>query len=273
MPLAQLQFDVDAVGDFLGAAQGVVQAGKRGIHLLGAAQIELVALHPHAVGVGAELARVDAQQDVLGLGVLAVDVMNVAGGHQRDAQPLGDLRRPLHRHPLRLQVVVLDLDVVVVAEEFSIPGGDFGGLFQVGLAAGQQRAVQLAGNAAAQADQPFLVGGQQLLVDPRLEIKPLQEGRRGEFHEVAKAGAVAGQERQMDSWPLSSRRPFFVEAAAGGDVGLQPEDRIDAQFLGRLVELQAPCRLPWSVSARAVIRRAFARSSSPRIVPAPSKRL
>ena len=125
MPLAQLQFDVDAVGDFLRASQGVVQAGKGRVHLLGAAEIELVALHPHAVGVGAELARVDAQQDVLGLGVLAVDVVDVAGGHQGNAQPMGHLDRPLHRQPLRFQVVVLNLDVVVVAEEFLEPGGDF----------------------------------------------------------------------------------------------------------------------------------------------------
>ena len=34
-----------------------------------------------------------------------------------------------------------------------------------------------------------------------------------------------------------------MEAAAGGDVGLEPEDRIDAQFLGRLIELQRPVQI------------------------------
>ena len=63
-------------------------------------KIELVGLHPHPVRVGAELARVDAQQDVLGLGVLAADVVDVAGGHQRDAHPPGHFDRSLQRHLL-----------------------------------------------------------------------------------------------------------------------------------------------------------------------------
>ena len=151
--------------------------------------------------------------------------------------------RPCHRHPLRLEVVVLHFDVVVVAEQFSEPGGDFGGLLHVRLAAGQDRAAQFAGNAAAQADQPFVVGGQQFLVDPRLEVKPLQERRRGEFHEVSEAVAIAGQERQVEVGLFRAAGRFFVKAAAGGDVGLQPEDRIDAQFLGRLIELHGPVQV------------------------------
>ena len=87
------------------------------------------------------------------------------------------------------------------------------------------------------------MGGQQFLVDPRLEIEALQKRRRGELHEVAKAGAVAGQQRQVDSWPPSMPPSFFVKAAAGGDVGLQAEDRIDAQFLGRLIELHRPVQI------------------------------
>ncbi len=143
-------------------------------------------------------------------------------------------------------MVVLDFDVVVVAEEFLIPGGDFQGLFHVGLAAGQQRAVQLAGNAAAQANQPFPVGGQQLLVDPRLEIKPLQERRRGELDEVAEAGAVAGQQRQVVAGLLRAAQ-LFLEAAAGGDVGLQAENRIDRPVpwpSGRTSAPRADCRDP-----------------------------
>ena len=171
------------------------------------------------------------------------------------------------------KAVVLDFDVVVVAEQLPIPGGDFTGLFHVRLAAGQQRAVELAGDAAAEADQPLAVGGQQFLVDPRLEVESLQEGRGRELHQVPKARGVAGQQRQVEVGLFGTAGRFFVEAAAGGDVGLDPEDRIDSQFLGRLIELTAPCKLPWSVRARAFIRRAFARSSSPRTVPAPSKRL
>ena len=173
VPPAQLQLDIHAVGDLLAPPQGLFLAGKGGVHLLGAAEIELVAVHPHAVGVGAELARVHAQQHVLGLGVLAEHVMDVAGGHQGQAHAVGQVDGRLHGHALDFQVVVLDLDEVAVAEELVEPGGRLPGLLQVGLAAGQQQAVQLAGNAAAQADNALVVGLQQLAVDARLEIESL----------------------------------------------------------------------------------------------------
>ena len=114
-------------------ANGVVVPGKRRVHLLRAAEVELVAFHPHPVGVGAELAGVDAEQHVLGLGVLAMDVVDVAGGDQRQAHLLGHLDGALHGHPLDLQAVVLDLDEVAVAEEPVEPGGHLTGLGQSAL--------------------------------------------------------------------------------------------------------------------------------------------
>ncbi len=117
MPLAELQLDVDAVGDLLAAARRPLRSPGNAAYISsGAAEKELVAFHPHAVRVGAELAGVDAQQHVLGVGVLAVDVVGVAGGHQRQAHPLGHVDGALHGEPLNLQAVVLDLDEVAVAE-------------------------------------------------------------------------------------------------------------------------------------------------------------
>ena len=115
-------------------------------------------------------------------------------------------------------------------------------LLEVRLAAGQQRAAQLAGDAAAQAYQPFAVGGQQLLVDPRLEVKPLQEGRRRELHEISEARRIAGQKRQVVAGLFRASR-LLMESAARGDVRLHAEDRVDAQFLGGLVELDRPVQI------------------------------
>ena len=93
MPAAKLQFDIDRVGDLLRAANGVFLAGEGGVHFFRAAQIKLVGFHAHAVGVGAELARVDAQENVLGLGVFAQDVVHVAGGHGGHAHLPGQIDR------------------------------------------------------------------------------------------------------------------------------------------------------------------------------------
>ena len=152
VPLAQFQVDVDAVGDLLRPLEGLGVSSEDRVHLLGTAEVEFVGLHPHAVSVGAELARVDAQQDVLGLGVFAEHVMDVAGGHQRQAHAVGQLDRAFHGDPLLLDAVVLDLDEVAVAENFVVPGGRLAGLLHAGRVAHQQAAVQLAGDAAAQAD-------------------------------------------------------------------------------------------------------------------------
>ena len=147
MPLAQLQLQVDAVGDLLAAGDGVFQPGERGVHFLRAAQIELVALHPHPVRVGAELARVDAQQHVLRDGVLAANVMGVARGHERQAHPLRQVDRQLQRLPLHLQAVVLNLDEVAVAEHAVKPGGEL-------LAAGERFVGRVAARAACGSTRP-----------------------------------------------------------------------------------------------------------------------
>ncbi len=242
MPLAQFQLDVNAVGDLLRPPQGIVHARKRGVHLLGTAEEELVRLHPHAVGVGAELAGVDAEQDVLSLGVFAVDVVDVAGGDQGNSEAFGHAHGPVHHRPLRFQVVVLNLDVIIVAEELAIPGGDFEGFCEVRLAAGQQRAAQLAGGAAAEADEPFAVGGQQFFIDSRLEIESFQKGGGGELHKISEASGIAGQERQVVA-VLFRAAPFFMEAAARGNIRLDAEDRIDAQFPSGLIELDCPVQI------------------------------
>ena len=122
MPAAQLQFDIDRIGDFLRPAHGVVQSRKSGVHLLRTAEIKFVGVHAHAVGVGAELAGVDAEQNVLGFGVFAADVMHVAGGHGGHAHAPGQIDRRLQRDPLHFQAVVLDLDEIPVAENFLKPG-------------------------------------------------------------------------------------------------------------------------------------------------------
>ena len=57
-----------------------------------------------------------------------------------------------------------------------------------------------------------------------------------------KAGAIGGQQREVEAGLLEAAG-VLLEAAAGGDVGLQAEDRVDAQVLGLPVELQCPVQV------------------------------
>ena len=87
------------------------------------------------------------------------------------------------------------------------------------------------------------MGGEQLLVDARLEIKAFQKGRRRELDQVLEAGAVFGQQREVVAGLLRAAGVLLLKAAAGGDVGLVAHDRVDAHVLGRFVELQRPVQI------------------------------
>ena len=223
---------LDAVGDLLAAGDGVFQAGKVRVHLLRRAEIERVVLHPHPVGVGAELARVDAEQHVLGVGVFLVDVVGVAGRHQRNAQPLGQIDRRFELQPLDLDAVVHDLEEVPVAEHAA------------GTSAAISRASRKSSTSAPPLSSarlnsldtqperqmiPSLWRCQQLLVDPRLVVEAFQRRGRGQLDQVLEARAVLGQQRQVVAGLLAVGGVLLLEPAAGGDVGLVADDRVDAR--------------------------------------------
>jgi len=136
--LAEVELDRDRVGDLLAAGhcpgdQRPVETHESPVHLLGALEVELARIHPHPRGVVAEPASVDAQENVLGLGVFPIDVVAVAGGDRRNAELAGDLQSRLRHLPLHLQAVVLNLDEVAVAEGHAEPARDLPGLGQRGL--------------------------------------------------------------------------------------------------------------------------------------------
>ena len=95
MAFLEIELDVAAVGDFLAALHGVVVPGKELIHLLRRPDVELIAAVAHAVFVLERPAGVDAQQHVVGEVVVApAEIVGVAGGHQRQAEPIGDVDGP-----------------------------------------------------------------------------------------------------------------------------------------------------------------------------------
>ena len=95
---------------------------------------------------------------------------------------------------------------------------------------------ELAGGAAAETNDAFFVGFEQFLVDARDVVIALQEGDGGHLDEVAEAGAVLGQQRQVEAGLAAAGRAPFG-ALAGGDVGFVADDRVEAGRLAFPVEL------------------------------------
>src|SRR5262249_14248052 len=155
------------------------------------------------------------------------------------AHPLGDVNGPFHGQALNLEAIVLNLNEIAIAKNSLKPGCDFAGgvNFQLWIGTAQQGPAELARDTTAEANNPLVVFGQQLAIDAWLAIKAFQESLRSELNQILKALSVFGQEREMIA-SLLQRFDIFLEAAAGSDVGLIAQNRVNPLFLGFAVELQ-----------------------------------
>jgi hypothetical protein len=229
---------MDRIGDLLAAGHRVFKAGELLVHLLRRAEIILVPIHLHPRGVGAELAGVNAEENVLSVGVFAIDVVSVARGDERKAELPGRLDRAFHRQTLNLHAVVHHLDEVAVAEESMEPLGRLHRFPELifGPHAAQYRPVELAGDAARKANDPFVMALEQLFINPRLEVEPFQVRRRGQLHQILEARAVLRQEGEVITGLLHVAG-VFLQPTARGDIRFVPDDRVDPRRFRLAIEL------------------------------------
>ncbi len=206
------------------------------LHLRLALEVELVVLEPHPVRVVQVLSGLQAQQHVLRLGVLLVDVVHVVGRDDRHAV----LLRPALQHrvalPLLRDRVVLDLDVVVVPEDVEVVLEHLARLVLVLL---EDRLQHLALQAARRRDEPLRVLAQLLAVDPRLVVVALRVGERGQLDEVAVPRHVLREQHLV-----VPRAVRFVRHPARREVELTPDDRLHACLARLDVKLRDAVQIP-----------------------------
>ena len=224
-----------AGGDLARVLDGVGRVLEELGHFRGGLEIELVGRELEPVRVGDLAVGLDADEDVLALGVVPPGEMDVVRGHQGQAELAG------HRHELRVdrllvgEAVVHELDVEIAGREDPgvLPGRRLGLLGEAAVEPERDLALE----AGRQPDEALAVGGQQLLVDPRPVIEALEIALGDELAEVLVAPVVLDQEDEMEVVDLVGRPRLLVEAALGGDVALAAEDGLDPLGLGRLEEL------------------------------------
>ena len=123
-------------------------------------------------GFFSESPGLDAEERLVRARVLVLEVVHVAGRDERQARALGEAREQRVDPRLLLEPRVLDLDVGrVLAEDLDEPV-EVGR--RVGLARLLERLRDAPGEAAGERDQPLGVGLEQLPVDARLVVIPLQ---------------------------------------------------------------------------------------------------
>src|SRR5699024_1542867 len=184
-----------------------------------------------------------AQQRLVRVRVLPGGVVEVVGGQQRGVDVPGQLEQLLGDPALDVQAVFHQLDVVVLLAEDVLHVGS--GADRLLPLPEPEPDLDLPGRAAAGGDQPLGVGGQQLTVHPRpLAELALQGGQRAHPEQVVHPGVVLRQDGHVRVRTpgrdvvaglalLAPAHPGLVEpAGARGDVGLHPDDRLDAVLSG-----------------------------------------
>ncbi len=230
--LPEREGDLGHLGDPPGVPDRVELIREERGHLVGGLQVELGRVEAHPVRRVEVVAGPDAQQHVVGLGLLLADVVQVVRDDEGQAGLRGQPEELLVEPALVRQAVVLQLEVEpVLAEDVAVLPGHLPGQLPV---LDLERLGDLAAQAGGQPDQPRAVLREVLAVDPWLVVVAVEMGVGGEPAEVLVAGPVLGEQDQVEG--LAVGLALLVEHRPAGDVRLDPDDRLDAGVLGRLVE-------------------------------------
>jgi hypothetical protein len=229
--LVELELDVAARGDRGGVLDRLGDVLERRVHL--GRRLHVIAVDDvlEPLLVLEALAGLDRHQHVVRGRVGAVDVVAVIGGDQRNAELLA------HPHQLAVERLLLGHrrghqleEEVAWREHAGVLARD---LLGGGHAVLLDRLGDLAAQARRHADQPLAVIAQQLLVDPRVVIEPLEVPLGVEERQVLVADLVL---RQQDQVKVAAVGP--VVAVGRRDVGLAAKDQLHPGLLGLAVEVE-----------------------------------
>ncbi len=274
------EMHVAALGDLEGRVAGTRQLTPQGTHLVRGTDVVAVAVELKAIRIVDARTGVDAQERVLDLAVVALDVVRVVGGHQGRVHELGDLEDLLVSAPLDVDAMVHDLDVEVLRPE------NIAQLRRLshGLVPLPQAQARLHGTrgAAREHDEALVELVEQLLIRARpLTELAVRRGVGTQAEQVMHARRVVGDEGQVivgaarahivGALPRLTPQNLLAIKTRGSrrDVGLQADDRLHAGVRAVRVEIegteqvamirQADRRLP---EARSLLGHRFRLRSS-----------
>ena len=214
----------DGVGDRLGAPR------KRLHHLIVCLEVELIRLKAHAFGVVNRLARLNAEHDVVHLGVLALGVVDVVGRDDLDAYLSRNLDEQRIDAPLLFYAVVLEFDVEVARLEHVAQHNRI--VFRLFIVVFEQQLGDSPGKTRGQTNHPFGMLFERLDIYARLVVKTLDIRHAVQLNEVAVADVILCDEHEVVEAAVAPR--LLVHVFAG--VELAADDGFEIRLLHRLVE-------------------------------------
>ena len=237
MARGEVQLQIAHISHAQRVRQSVGKLGEPLGHLLGAFEEELARRKTEAIGIGNQLARADAAENVVRFDVIGVEVVDVVAGDARHAQAIGQVGQLRVDHSLFGQVVILQFEEEAIRpEDFQIGLGDLLGFFAILT---DQGLWNLAAQAGAGAKQAVGELSQDRLVDSGSIVEPLQIGDAHQAKQVAVALQILGQQQEMVAGLLHAAT-FLDPPIARGHVDLTADDRLDAGSDGGGVELDGP---------------------------------
>ncbi len=185
------------------------------------------------VGVLEPLARLDAEEDLVGRGLAPVQVMGVPRGHRHGPGARAERSQRLEDALLLRQAVVHELDEEAVpARELHVEASS---LVRRALVPREQVLRHLPVEAGRAYRESPAVSGEDFPVDPGAVVEALQIPDGGEPAEIAVAFGVLRQECQMEVRGAAGNGIPVIEPGRG-QVGFHADDGLDA--LGRQLVIE-----------------------------------
>ena len=199
-----------AFGHGAGVGDRLRNFAEQLLHLVRTLEIKFRRAETKTLWIVDRALGVDAKHHFVRLGVLLFQIMNVVGGDQRQIELLGIFDQLAVDALFLVHAVIHDFKIEVVAAD---KGGKFvDGALRAFFVAGQNVRRNLAADAGGEHNQPFVVFGQQFLVDARPVV--IHAGGETFGNQVAQtviAVVVLGQKDQVQS-ALMLDNLIFVES-------------------------------------------------------------
>ena len=236
MKLAEFEFEIDSPRYLDAVAQLLGVRAERTRHLVGRLDVELVGVEPPARLVGHGLAGLDAEQDLVRLGVVAMQIVAIIGRHQRQPDLLADFAQGIVVR--RMKFVVLQLEIVPARKHLRVR---FGGLARLVHAILPEPSRDLTRQASRQHDQSVRQLGENVLVDARLVVEAVLVRRRQQPAKISVTLAILREDYQVEVAAavevVAARNLRAIGALARREIHLASDDRLDADRFRLLIEL------------------------------------
>ena len=190
----------------------------------------MICLEAHALGVVDRLARLNAEHDVVHLGVLALGVVDVVGRDDLDAYLSRNLDEQRIDAPLLFYAVVLQFDIEVARLEHVAQHDRI--VFRLFIVVFEQQLGDSPGKTRGQTNHPFGMLFERLDVYARLVVKTFDIRHAVQLNEIAIADVVFCNEHKVIEAAVAPR--LLVHVLAG--VELAADDGFEPRLLHRLVE-------------------------------------